>query len=168
MKVILLQNIKKLGATGDIVEVARGFARNHLLINKFALTATRKNEALFEEQKSVIEESNSVKKTEALSELGKIAGQSLVIIRAAADDGRLYGAVRKKDIADSLSIFSTEIPSSSVNLEQKIKTLGTYRVLIHLLDGVETMIDIVVARSKEEGSKVIESLGKVSPKPTEQ
>lgn len=167
MNVILLQNIKKLGSTGDIVKVAKGFARNYLLTNKLALTATRKNEDLFKEQRINIEEANSVKKKEAISELAKIINQSVVITRAAADDGRLYGAVRKKDIADSLLTFGAEISGHSISLEQKIKTLGIYKVLVHLADGVETTLNVVVARSKEEGKKVLDNLTETSEKSVE-
>jgi large subunit ribosomal protein L9 len=153
MEVILLQNIKKLGSTGDIVNVAVGFARNYLLPNNLVLLATQKNKEIFEQKKKEIETANATKRKEASDIIKKIQNKSIIIVSSAAEDGRLYGAIKKKDIALALEPFSTDIAPNNIFIDDRIKQLGIYNVVVNLYDDVETTIQVAIARSESEGKQ---------------
>jgi len=153
MEVILLQNIKKLGSTGDITKVAVGFARNYLLPNNLVLLATQKNKEIFEQKKKEIEKTNATKRKEASDTIKKIQNKSIIIVSSAAEDGRLYGAIKKKDIALALEPFSTGIAPNNIFIDDRIKQLGIYKILVNLYDDVETTIEVAIARSESEGKQ---------------
>ncbi|MEH6831091.1 MAG: 50S ribosomal protein L9, partial [Sulfitobacter sp.] len=90
MHVILLQRVAKLGQMGDVVDVKPGFARNYLLPQKKALTASKANIAAFEGQKAQLETQNLESKAEAEAMAAKLNGQQFVVIRSASDAGALY------------------------------------------------------------------------------
>ena len=91
MQVILLERVSKLGQMGDVVDVKPGYARNFLLPQGKAQTASETNIAAFEKQKSQLEAQNLETKKEADALLGKLDGQTFIVIRSASDSGALYG-----------------------------------------------------------------------------
>ena len=93
MQVILLERVAKLGQMGDVVDVKSGYARNFLLPQKKALTASKANIAHFETQKAQLEARNLETKTEAEALGEKLDGQQFIVIRQASDGGKLYGSV---------------------------------------------------------------------------
>uniref|UniRef100_UPI003515EF2E 50S ribosomal protein L9 n=1 Tax=Salipiger bermudensis TaxID=344736 RepID=UPI003515EF2E len=101
MEVILLERVAKLGQMGDVVTVKPGYARNYLLLQGKALTASKENIAQFEAQKAQLEANNleTKKEAEALGE--KLDGQQFVVIRSASDAGALYGSVTPRDAAEA-------------------------------------------------------------------
>jgi len=155
MEVLLLQNIKKLGSTGDIAKVAVGFARNYLLPNKLVLLANQKNKEVFEKRKDEFEQANAKKKQEASERISKIHNRSIIVVSSAAEDGKLYGAVKKKDISFALEKFGADISPKNIFIDDRIKQLGVYKVLVNLFDDVETTIVVAVARSESEGNKAL-------------
>lgn len=161
MEVILLQNIKKLGSTGDIAKVAVGFARNYLLPNNLVLLATQKNKEIFEQRKKEIESANATKRKEASDVIKKIQNRSIVIARPAAEDGKLYGSIKNRDIVLALKPFSTGIASNNIFIDDKIKRLGIYKILVNLYDDIETTIEVAVARSEVEGKQAFIAAAKV-------
>ncbi|WPX96900.1 50S ribosomal protein L9 [Candidatus Bandiella euplotis] len=157
MEIILLEKIKKLGNIGDVVQVKDGYARNYLLIRNKALRVTASNKAKFEAQKELIEKANIEKRKEALLDLQKIDGKTFAVVRQAGDDGRLYGSVTNRDIANILaSNFDIKINVESITLHNKIKEIGFHHVSIELHADVEAKIRIIVARSQEEAKNELQ------------
>lgn len=156
MQIILLENLSNLGKLGQVVSVKNGYARNFLLPKKKAIRATEENIKLFEERRAIIEKEDAEKK--ALSEkiCEKINGMQVVIIRQAGEDGRLYGSVAARDIANAISQkFKEEVPSSAVVLNIKFKEIGIYNVDIMLHADVKASIQLNIARSEEEANKAV-------------
>ncbi|WP_243613074.1 50S ribosomal protein L9 [Shimia aestuarii] len=150
MQVILLERVAKLGQMGEVVDVKPGYARNYLLPQNKALTASAANIAQFEEQKAQLEARNleSKKEAEALGE--KLDGQQFVVIRSASDGGNLYGSVSTRDAAIVATEAGFSIDRKQVLIRQPIKTLGLHEVEVHLHPEVDVVIKLNVARSDEE------------------
>ncbi|MBT9384236.1 50S ribosomal protein L9 [Pseudooceanicola sp. CBS1P-1] len=150
MQVILLERVAKLGQMGDVVSVKPGYARNYLLAQGKALTASKENIAQFETQKAQLEANNleTRKEAEALGE--KLDGQKFVVIRAASDGGNLYGSVSPRDV----SIVATEngftVERKQVIIPDPIKELGLHEAKVTLHPEVEVTVILNVARSVEE------------------
>jgi len=151
MEVILLERAPNLGNVGDLVKVKNGYARNFLFPKKRALRATDENKREFEAKRAQIEKENSEKKHEAEKLSGKVEGKFLVLIRQAAEDGRLYGSVSARDISDAASeVSSVEIKRGQVEQFSPIKLLGIYNVKISLHPEVVVSVNVNVARSDSE------------------
>jgi len=150
MQVILLERVAKLGQMGDVVDVKPGYARNYLLLQGKALTASKENIASFEAQKAQLEARNLETKQEAEALAGKLGGQQFVVIRQASDGGNLYGSVTTRDAADVATEEGFSIDRKQVIIRQPIKTLGLHEVEVHLHPEVMVTIALNVARSPEE------------------
>lgn len=150
MQVILLERVAKLGQMGDVVDVKPGFARNYLLLQGKALTASKENIAQFEEQKAQLEARNleTRKEAEALGE--RLDGQKFVVIRSASDGGNLYGSVTTRDASNVATENGFSIDRKQVIIRQPIKELGLHEVEVHLHPEVMVVITLNVARSPEE------------------
>ncbi|EBA16184.1 50S ribosomal protein L9 [Roseobacter sp. SK209-2-6] len=150
MQVILLERVAKLGQMGDVVDVKSGYARNFLLPQGKAKTASEANLAAFEEQKAQLEARNleTKKEAEALSE--KLDGQQFIVIRSASDAGALYGSVTPRDAADAATADGFTVDKKQIALIAPIKELGLHTVLVNLHPEVEAEIKLNVARSAEE------------------
>lgn len=153
MEVILLERIEKLGQMGDVVNVKPGFARNFLLPQKKALRASKDNLAFFEKQRVQLEALNLKRRDEAQAVADKMAGLSVLMVRQAGESGQLYGSVSGKDVADAVKAAGYTIERRMVNLDQPIKTLGSYGVRISLHPEVPVTVTINVARSAEEAER---------------
>lgn len=153
MEVILLERIEKLGQMGDVVNVKPGFARNFLLPQKKALRASKDNLAFFEKQRVQLEALNLKRRDEAQAVADKMAGLSVLMVRQAGESGMLYGSVSGKDVADAVKAAGFTIERRMVNLDQPIKTLGSYGVRISLHPEVSVVVTINVARSAEEAER---------------
>lgn len=153
MEVILLERIEKLGQMGDVVNVKPGFARNFLLPQKKALRASKDNLAFFEKQRVQLEALNLKRRDEAQAVADKMAGLSVLMVRQAGESGQLYGSVSGKDVADAVKAAGFTIERRMVNLDQPIKTLGSYGVRISLHPEVSVTVTINVARSAEEAER---------------
>ena len=150
MQVILLERVAKLGQMGDVVDVKPGYARNFLLPQGKALTASDTNVAQFEAQKAQLEARNLETKKEAEDLAGRLDGQQFVVIRSASDAGALYGSVTPRDIADTTAEGGFTIDRKQVALIAPIKDLGLHNVAVRLHPEVELEITLNVARSQEE------------------
>jgi large subunit ribosomal protein L9 len=148
--VILLERVSGLGQMGDVVAVKPGFARNFLLPQKKALRATAQNKAFFEKQKVVLEAQNLARKGEAEKVSKKMDGLKVVVIRAAAEGGQLYGSVSARDIADAIIAAGYKIERRQVQLNQAIKTLGLFPTEVALHPEVTIHVTVNVARSEDE------------------
>ncbi|OSQ44666.1 50S ribosomal protein L9 [Marivita geojedonensis] len=150
MQVILLERVAKLGQMGDVVDVKPGYARNYLLLQGKALTASKENIASFENQKAQLEARNLETKKEAEDLADRLGGQQFVVIRQASDGGNLYGSVTTRDAADVATEEGYSIDRKQVIIRQPIKTLGLHEVEVHLHPEVMVTINLNVARSPEE------------------
>ncbi|WP_238364426.1 50S ribosomal protein L9 [Mesobacterium pallidum] len=150
MQVILLERVAKLGQMGDVVDVKAGYARNYLLLQGKALTASQANIDAFEAQKAQLEARNleSRKEAEALGD--KLDGQQFVVIRQASDGGSLYGSVTTRDVADVATAEGFSLDRKQVIIRAPIKELGLHDVEVHLHPEVMVTVTLNVARSPEE------------------
>ncbi|MBM2577658.1 50S ribosomal protein L9 [Jannaschia sp. Os4] len=150
MQVILLERVAKLGQMGDVVDVKPGYARNFLLPQGKALTASDANVQAFEGRKSQLEADNLESKKEAEAMASRLEGQQFVVIRQASDAGSLYGSVSTRDAVEVAQENGFKLERRQVALKAPIKELGLHGVTVVLHPEVETEITLNVARSSEE------------------
>ena len=150
MQVILLERVSKLGQMGDVVDVKPGYARNFLLPQGKAQTASETNITAFEKQKSQLETKNLETKKEADALLGRLGGQTFVVIRSASDSGALYGSVSPRDAAEVATAAGFSIDRKQISLVKPIKELGLHEMSVVLHPEVTATIILNVARSTEE------------------
>ena len=145
MKVILLENIKRIGSIGEIIEVKRGFARNFLISNKKALYASKENVAEVEKIKSDLSKKDNEKKLEAKSVAEKINNKEFTVKKLSTENKELYGSVKPTEISklinDELKI---DIKPSSIQPVKEIKSIGKFKVKVSLHSEVDAEITIVV------------------------
>ncbi|HCQ66161.1 MAG TPA: 50S ribosomal protein L9 [Rhodobacteraceae bacterium] len=152
MQVILLERVAKLGQMGEVVEVKPGYARNFLLPQGKALTASQANIAQFDAQKAQLEARNLETKKEAEALAEKLAGQQFVVIRSASDSGALYGSVTPRDASDVATEGGFTVDKKQIFVKAPIKELGLHDVEVRLHPEVEVEITLNVARSEEEAA----------------
>ncbi len=150
MQVILLERVAKLGQMGDVVDVKPGYARNFLLPQGKAQTASQANISAFEAQKAQLEARNLETKKEAEDLAARLDGQQFIVIRSASDAGALYGSVTPRDAAEAATEAGFSIDRKQVSVIVPIKELGLHDMAVRLHAEVSATITMNVARSKEE------------------
>ncbi len=145
MKVILLENIKKIGAIGEIIDVKRGFARNYLISNKKALYASKDNILQVEKIKSDLSKKDNERKIQAKEIFVKINKKEYQIKKLSTENNELYGSVKPTEISKLVyEIEKIEIKPSSIQPIKEIKSLGKFKVKISLHSEVDAEININV------------------------
>ena len=145
MRVILLENIKKIGSIGEVIEVKRGFARNFLIANKKALYASKENVLQVEKIKSELSKKDNEKKKEAREIAEKINKKEFNVKKLATENNELYGSVKPTEISKLIyEKNKLEIKPSLIQPVNEIKTLGKYKVKISLHSEVDAEIIIKV------------------------
>ena len=152
MQVILLERVAKLGQMGEVVDVKSGYARNFLLPQGKALSASQKNIADFETRKAQLEAHNLETRQEAESLAAKLDGQQFIVIRQAADSGALYGSVTPRDASEAATNNGFTVDRKQVSLTRPIKDLGLHDLTVTLHPEVAATIVLNVARSEEEAT----------------
>ena len=152
MEVILLERIARLGNIGDMVKVRNGYARNFLIPMKKALLANEENKKVFEERRHIIEAENAKKLGEAQTYANKLKDMTLTIVRQASQEGKLYGSVTVRDVADAFKEAGHEIPKSQIILSTIIKTTGEYQVRVNLHAEVIVPVNLKIARIENEAA----------------
>jgi len=150
MQVILLERVAKLGQMGEVVDVKPGFARNFLLRQGKALSASAQNIADFEARKKQLEAENLESRKEAEAMARNLDGKQFVLIRQASDSGALYGSVSTRDAADAATENGFTLDRKQVALSRPIKELGLHDVIVTLHPEVEAKIQLNVARTENE------------------
>ena len=150
MEVILIERMANLGNIGDTVKVKNGYARNYLIPQGKALRATKANVEFFAQKRAEIEARNAELRAQAEKVAKTVAGQTVVIIRQAGEDGRLYGSVTARDIADALQAKKFEVERQHVALQSLIKEIGIFTVKLSLHADVQVEVKVNVARSELE------------------
>ena len=145
MKVILLENVKKIGSIGQIIEVKRGFARNFLIANKKALYASKENIKEVEKIKSNLTKKDNEKKLEAKKIFEKINKKEFKVKKLTTENNELYGSVKPTEIAKLiLEKNQIDIKPSIIQPIKEIKSIGNFKVKISLHSEVDAEINIKV------------------------
>ena len=149
MKVILLENLKKIGSIGDVIDVKRGFARNYLIANKKALHASKENIQEVEKIKIQLGKKDQEKMKEAKKIFEKINKKQFTIKKLSTENNELYGSVKPTEISKIiLENDKIEIKPSMIQLMNDIKSLGEFKVLINLHSEVQVQIKIKVVAAE--------------------
>jgi large subunit ribosomal protein L9 len=150
MKVILLQDFASLGFEGDIVDVAKGYARNYLIPKGVVIEANRGNLKALEMRKDKIMTTRMKDKEAAESAKEKISQMTVTVRRKAGEDDKLYGSVTSRDIAQELEKGGIVVDRRKIIVDEAIRTVGEFKVPIKLHPEVMTIITVVVEREEEE------------------
>ncbi|RYY76765.1 MAG: 50S ribosomal protein L9 [Gammaproteobacteria bacterium] len=133
MEVILLDKVGRLGAIGDKVTVKAGYGRNYLLPQGKAVAATAKNIADFQERRAGLEAAAAAKIAEATARAEKLAELTVTIAANAGDEGRLFGSIGTRDIADAITAAGVSVAKSEVRLPQGVlRETGAYDIDVQL------------------------------------
>ena len=145
MKVILLENVSKVGSIGDVIDVKRGFARNFLISQKKALFASSENIKEVEKIKIELSKKDQEKRKEAKSIYEKIQNKEYKVKKLATENKELYGSVKPTEIAKILNeIEKIEINPSLIQPVKEIKSIGTFKVVLNLHPKIQSEISIKV------------------------
>ena len=150
MKVILLENIRRIGSIGEIIEVKRGFARNYLISNKKALYASKENVAEVEKIKTELGKKDTAKKKEALKISEQINGKEYLIKKLSTENKELYGSVKPTEISNLIQENDKlDIKPSMIQPLNEIKSLGKFKVkvILHSEIDFEITINVVTAET---------------------
>ena len=149
MKLILKEDVDQLGRMGELVDVADGYARNFLLPRKKAAVATTKNVKELEHEKRVIAD-RMKKENMGAEELAKNDGELAISIPAqVGEEGKLFGSVTSKDIAEAMAAQGFEIDKRKILLEKPIKELGTFQVPVKVHHDVTAQVKVEVVKAEE-------------------
>ena len=145
MKVILLENIKRIGSIGEVIDVKRGFARNFLIANKKALYASKENIKEVEKIKADLSKKDNEKKQEAKKISEQINKKIYIVKKLSTETNELYGSVKPTEISKLIAeTDKVEIKPSMIQPVQEIKALGKHKVKISLHSSVDAEITINV------------------------
>jgi len=149
MKVILLENIRKIGSIGEVIDVKRGFARNYLIANKKALYASKENIKEVENIKIELNKKDLEKKKVAKELSEKLKLKEYTIKKLSTENNELYGSVKPTEISKIiLEKDKIEIKPSMIQLLNDIKSLGTFKVAINLHSEIQIKISIKVVSAE--------------------
>jgi len=150
MKVILLENVSKVGSIGDIIDVKRGFARNYLISKNKALFASKENIKEVEKIKQELSKKDQDRKKEAKLIEDKIKNKRYEIKKLSTENNELYGSVKPTEISKILEeIDKVKINPSLIQPTTEIKSLGDFKVLVNLHPEIQTQIVIKTVAQEE-------------------
>ncbi len=145
MEVILLEKVANLGTLGDKVKVKAGYGRNYLVPYGIAVPATKTNLKAFEERRAELEKAADDKLVSAKARAEALVGTSFTISSKAGDEGKLFGSIGARDIADAVSTGGTEVEKSEVRLpEGPLRLVGEYDIELQLHSDVTVEIKLSV------------------------
>ena len=146
MKVILLENVKRIGSIGEVIEVKRGYARNFLIANKKALYASKENISEVEKIKADLSKKDNEKKKEATQISEQINGKEYSVKKLSTENNELYGSVKPTEIAKLIQDENQiDIKPSMIQPVEEIKALGKFKVKVSLHSEVDAEITINVS-----------------------
>ena len=144
MKVILTNDVQKLGKSGELKEVADGYARNFLIPQKLAVPASGGAYRAWQHDIASREEKRKRERDEAEIAAQRISSTTLTMGVKVGEGGKLYGSITAKDIADALGRRGIVVDRHKVDLEEPLRTLGTYKVAIRVLPGLAPEVTVAV------------------------
>ncbi len=146
MKVILLENVKRIGSIGEVIDVKRGFARNFLIANKKALYASKENIKEVEKIKVELSKKDNEKKKEASQIAEEINGKEYSVKKLSTENNELYGSVKPTEISKVIQeVSKIDIKPSMIQPVEEIKALGKFKVKISLHSEVDAEVTINVS-----------------------
>ena len=152
MKIILLENVRKVGSIGDVIDVKRGFARNYLISKKKALFASKENIKEVDKIKQELSTKDQKKKKEAKNIQEKLQNKEFEVKKLSTENKELYGSVKPTEIAKILvEKEKIDINPSMIQPIKEIKSLGTFKVILNLHSKIQSVIFIKVV--SEETTK---------------
>ena len=152
MKIILLENVRKVGSIGDVIDVKRGFARNYLISKKKALFASKENIKEVDKIKQELSTKDQKKKKEAKNIQEKLQNKEFEVKKLSTENKELYGSVKPTEIAKILAEKEKiEINPSMIQPVKEIKSIGTFKVILNLHSEIQSEISIKVV--SEEATK---------------
>ncbi len=156
MKVILLENVEKVGRKGDILEVAPGFARNYLLPRRLAMEVTPANIKMVEMQQKALKKKLEKERLTYQELINKLNEVTLTFYRRSSEKDVIFGSVSASDIQEELAKLGFEIDKKKIMLDEPIKRLGTFTVPFKVYHEDRAEIKVVVekeAPTEEEEKK---------------
>ncbi len=149
MQVILTQDVDNLGKAGELVSVKPGFGRNYLVPRGLAVSATVRNKNRLEHEKALIERRVTKERASATEIAAKLNVMTLQFERNVGEDEKLFGSVTNRDIQEQLKRAGVDIDHRLIQLEQSVKALGKYEVIVRLAAGVTANLKFwVVGKDK--------------------
>ena len=147
MDLILLADVKKLGSKGDVIKVSDGYAHNYLLPRGLAEKATKSNLNQLKQQAKVQQRKDREQKTAAEQLVKRLETEHFIIKVKAGENGRLFGSVTAKDIADLVKKAGYKIDKRKIELSEQIKTLGVYEIKIKIYQQISATLKIQVVEA---------------------
>ena len=150
MKIILLENVRKVGSIGEIIDVKRGFARNFLIAKKKALFASKENIKEVEKIKNDLNKKDQDKKSEAKIINDKIKNKEFIVKKLSTENRELYGSVKPTEISKIIKEEENiDINPSMIQPVKEIKSLGDFKVFLNLHSEIQSQINIKVSPQEE-------------------
>jgi large subunit ribosomal protein L9 len=146
MQIILQEDVDKLGARGEVVEVAEGYARNFLLPHKLALPASAGNLKRLEKIRATLAKLTANEREQAQKLADSISTVQISLVRKAGDNDQLFGSVTTADLADALSAQGYSVDKRRIHLAEPIKLVGEYQVSAKLYTDVTAQFKVVVTK----------------------
>jgi large subunit ribosomal protein L9 len=150
MKVILKQDVEKLGRRGDVVNVAPGFGRNYLIPRKMALAVTATNMKTIEIERQALKKKLEAERKSFQTLVQKLNEVSLTFARRAGDKDVIFGSVSAGDVKEALDALGYEIDKKKILLDEPIKRLGNFTVPVKISTEDRAEVKIIVAREEGE------------------
>lgn len=148
MRIILQEDVEKLGTRGQVVEVARGYARNFLLPRKLGIEATQSNLKRLERIRGSLAKRTATEREAAQKIAEVLSTVTVTLARKAGEQDQLFGSVTAADIAEALDAQGYEVDRRRIQLDDPIKVVGEYQVTVKLYTDVATTIKVVVNREE--------------------
>jgi large subunit ribosomal protein L9 len=148
MQIILQENIEKLGARGEVVNVAEGYARNYLLPRKLALEASPGNLKRLEKIRGSLAKRTASERDEAQKQAELLNGVTVSLARKAGENDQLFGSVTAADLAEALAAQGFQVDKRRIQLEEPIKILGEFTVTAKLVHEVTASFKVIVHREE--------------------
>ena len=145
MRVILQESYMNLGKAGELVNVKPGYARNFLIPNKIAVSATPANTKLFQDKAKELEKKRLSEREKSQKLMDALKDVSVTLIKKVGDDGKLYGSVSSKEVEEALAKQNHIVDRRMIVMGQQIKMLGEYPILIKLVGGMKTQVTLKIA-----------------------
>lgn len=145
MKCILLEDVRKLGKKGELVEVSDGYGRNYLIPRGLAEEATKEKIAELRQKEKAKKAKDEKAREEAEASRKYLQGKNVKVRASAGEKGKLFGSVTSSQIAEAIEEqFKVKVNKKDIKVDEQIKELGTYSILVRLFQGVEAKMNVTV------------------------
>lgn len=148
MQIILQEDIEKLGSRGDVIAVAKGYARNYLLPRKLALEASPGNLKRLEKIRGTLAKRTAIEREQARKQAELLNAVTLTLVRKAGENDQLFGSVSATDLSEALAAQDFELDKRRIQLDDPIKILGEYTVTAKIFQDVTATFKVIVSREE--------------------